>query len=100
MDLCLFLLVRFLDETGTDRRDTLRRYAYSWRGKPALAQKVILRGERLSSIAIMSTTGVLDCKITTGTVDEVMTTLAQVADLVNVMIGVTHRTHYPSYRFS
>ena len=59
----------FLDETETDRRDTLRRYAYSWRGKPALAQKLILRGERLSSIAIMSTTGVLDCKITTGTVD-------------------------------
>ena len=26
----------FLDETGTDRRDVLRRHAYSLRGKPAV----------------------------------------------------------------
>lgn len=25
----------FLDETGTDRRDALRKYSYSLRGKPA-----------------------------------------------------------------
>ena len=59
----------FLDETGTDRRDALRRYAYSWRGLPALAHKLLVRGQRLSSIAIMSTSGVLDCQVVQGTVD-------------------------------
>ena len=53
----------FVDETGTDRRDTLRRYAYSWRGKPAVAYKLLVRGQRLSSITMMSTMGVLDCQI-------------------------------------
>ena len=43
----------FLDETGTDRRDTLRKYGYSWRGKPAVAQKLLVRGQHLSLIAIM-----------------------------------------------
>ena len=59
----------FVDETGTDRRDMLRRYSYSWRGKPAVAHKLLVRGQRLSSIAMMSTMGVLDCKITVETVD-------------------------------
>ena len=59
----------FVDETGTDRRDMLRRYSYSWRGKPAVAHKLLVRGQRLSSIAMMSTMGVLDCKITAETVD-------------------------------
>ena len=53
----------FLDETGTDRRDAICRYAYSWRGKPAVAQKLLVRGHHLSTIAIMSTVGVLDCQI-------------------------------------
>jgi hypothetical protein len=43
----------FLDETGTDRRDAMRKYAYSWQGRPAVAQKLLVRGH-LSSIAIMS----------------------------------------------
>ena len=59
----------FLDETGTDRRDALRRYAYSWRGLPALAHKLLVRGQYLSSIAIMSSSGVLDCQVAQGTVD-------------------------------
>ena len=59
----------FVDETGTDRRDMLRRYSYSWRGKPAVAHKLLVRGQRLSSTAMMSTMGVLDCKITAETAD-------------------------------
>ena len=59
----------FLDETGTDRRDALRRYAYSWRGLPALAHKLLVKGQYLSSIAIMSSSGVLDCQVAQGTVD-------------------------------
>ena len=59
----------FLDETGTDRRNVLRRYAYSWRGMPAVSHRLLVRGQRLSSLAIMSTSGVLDCHIVEGTVD-------------------------------
>lgn len=56
----------FLDETGTDRRDAMRKYSYSWRGRPAVAHKLLVRGQHLSSIAIMSNTGLLDCLTVTG----------------------------------
>ena len=47
----------------------MRRYAYSFIRKPATAQRWLVRGERLSTIAMMSTAGVLDCKIVTGSVN-------------------------------
>ena len=59
----------FLDETGTDRQDAMCRYAYSFRGRPAVAQKLLGRGHHLSAIAIMSTVGVLDCQIVDCAVD-------------------------------
>ena len=59
----------FIDETGADRRDTLRKYGYSLRGKPIRSQKLIFRGERLSTLGAMSTSGVLDCKVVRGKVD-------------------------------
>ena len=51
----------FLDETGSDRRNALRRRGYSWRGKPAISHKLLVRGEHLSSIACISMQGVLEC---------------------------------------
>ena len=59
----------FVDETGTDRRDTLRRYGYSLRGKPAKAFSTYSRGNHLSALAAMSTEGVLACKIVEGGVN-------------------------------
>ena len=59
----------FLNETGTDRRDILRRYGYSWRGMPAKTNRLLVRGEHLSAVAFMSTRGVLDCKITHQTIN-------------------------------
>ena len=59
----------FLDETGTSNRDVMLKYGYSWRGRPAVAQKLLVRGQHLSSIAIMSTAGLLDCVTVTGAVD-------------------------------
>ena len=59
----------FVDETGADCRDTLCKYGYSLRGKPIRSQKLIFRGERLSTLAAMSTSGVLDCKVVRGKVD-------------------------------
>ena len=50
----------YLNETGTSNRDVMRKYGYSWRGRPAVAQKLLVRGQHLSSIAIMSNAGLLD----------------------------------------
>ena len=57
----------FVDETGADRRDCIRRFGYSIRGKPAV--KHLYRGERVSAIAAISYDGLLDCYTTLGSVD-------------------------------
>ena len=59
----------FLDESGTDRRDTLRKYGYSLRGQPARALSMLPRGVHLSAIAAMCSEGVLACKIVEGGVN-------------------------------
>lgn len=59
----------FLDETGCDRRNSLRKFGYSVRGKPARCAKLLSRGRRYSAIAIMSTSELIDCYIAADTVD-------------------------------
>ena len=49
----------FIDETGTDNRDTIRKYRYSLRGKPLKAQKLLVRGEHLSCMVAMSIEGIV-----------------------------------------
>ncbi len=56
----------FLDEIGCDRRNVLRRYAYSLRGKPAKSHKLLVRGKHLNAITFMSVSGILDCHIESG----------------------------------
>ena len=55
----------FLDETGTDQRDAIRKYGYGWRGRPIVSRKLLMRGQHLSTIAFMSTAGLLDCATVT-----------------------------------
>ena len=50
----------FVDETGTDRRDIMRKFAYSIRGKPATVSKLMVRGQRVSAVVGISNDGVLD----------------------------------------
>ena len=52
----------FIDETGADQRNTLRKYGYNLRGKPATRESLLVRGERVSAIACMSLNGILDVK--------------------------------------
>lgn len=59
----------FIDETGTDRRDSLRRYGYSLRGKTPRSSKLLCRGKHISAIAIMSCNGMLDVRIEHESVD-------------------------------
>ncbi len=44
----------FLDETGSDKRDCIRKYGYSLRGKPLVSHRLLIRGQRISAIAFMS----------------------------------------------
>ena len=59
----------FLDETGIDKWNVLRRYAYSFRGKPARSHKLLVQGKHLNAIAFMSVFGIIDCHIENGSVD-------------------------------
>lgn len=59
----------FIDETGADRRNTVRKYGYSIRGKPMKNQVLLTRGERISAIACISTAGLIDVKTVRGTTD-------------------------------
>ena len=56
-------MLLFLDETGFDNQNMLRRYAYSFRGKPARSHKLLVQGKNLNAIAFMSIFGIIDCHI-------------------------------------
>ena len=58
-----------IDETGTERRNTIRKYGYSVRGKPARSHKLLCRGQHISVTAYMSAKGLLDCKVIHGSVN-------------------------------
>ena len=58
----------FIDGSGSDNRDTLRRYGYSIRGKPPRSLKLLVRGECVSVIAAMSDDGVETLRVVRGTV--------------------------------
>ena len=53
----------FLDESGTYRRDSLRKFGYSMRGKCTRSHKLLVRGRRISVIAAMSSNGMLDYRL-------------------------------------
>lgn len=59
----------FVDETGADRRDTIRKHGYSMRGKPLVSHKLLIRGEHVSAIACISLAGVLDVMTVRETTD-------------------------------
>ncbi len=59
----------YVNEMGTDRRDALRKYGYSLRGKRATSQTLFVRGQRVSAVGVLSAAGMLDCHIVPGTVN-------------------------------
>lgn len=62
-------LLIFVDETGADRRDCLRRCAYGMKGIPAVARKFTFRGDRVNAICAISMDGLLDFYTTTSSVN-------------------------------
>ena len=59
----------FVDETGTDRCDALRKFEYSLRGKKATSQILLVWGQGESAVRVMSAEGILDCHIVSGNVN-------------------------------
>ena len=59
----------WLDETGCDRRNTLRKYRYSLQGIPVCDHRLLVQGKRYSAIPVMSLDGIHDVYVTKGTVN-------------------------------
>ena len=49
----------WVDETGADRRNFVRKYGYSLRGERAIQHRFIVRGKRINAIAAISTIGLI-----------------------------------------
>ena len=60
----------WIDETGSDRRNCLRKYGYSLRGYRAVKNSLIIsRGQRVNAIAAITQQGLLSYQLVTSTVD-------------------------------
>lgn len=59
----------FLDETGSDNRDHIRKFGYSLRGETPIYHRFLVRGTRISTVTALSSEGIIDYQFTTGTVN-------------------------------
>ena len=57
----------FLDETGADCQNAMRKYGYRMRAMPLVSHQPLVWGERVSALAIISVSGLLDVKVVRGT---------------------------------
>ena len=58
----------WVDETGSDARDHIRRYGYALRGMTPTTHRLLARGKRVNAIAGFTSDGVVAVDIVTGTV--------------------------------
>ena len=59
----------FVDETGTDCRDAIRKYGYGLRGRPPRSYKFLIRGERINAVTAMNQEGILALRTVRGSVN-------------------------------
>ena len=59
----------WIDETGCDLQNALRKYGYAIRGLPPQDYSLTLRGKRYSAIGILSMEGIKDVYIAEGSVN-------------------------------
>ena len=62
-------MIVWLDETGSDRRNSVRAYGYGLRGLTPVTHKLNVWGKRISGIGIMSMCGIEDAYIYEGSVN-------------------------------
>lgn len=53
-------MVVFIDETGCDRRNSIRQLGYGIRGITSITHRLLIYGQRISAIGVMPTRGVED----------------------------------------
>jgi hypothetical protein len=56
----------WLDETGYDNRNYMRRYGYSIKGQVPVCTRLLVRGQRISAIAAITSDGLLSLELSTG----------------------------------
>ena len=59
----------YVDETGSDARNFARIFGYSLRGMRTEVPSLLVRGQRISAMAVIDHNGLVDVKLTTGTVN-------------------------------
>ena len=59
----------WLDETGCDNRNCMRKYGYAIRGETPEYHRLLVRGQRISAIAAISVDGLLAVDLFKGTVN-------------------------------
>ena len=59
----------WIDETGCDRRNIMRKWGYSLRGIQPRDYRILARGKRYSAIPVMSLEGIHDVYLAEGTVN-------------------------------
>ena len=59
----------WVDETGCDRQNSMRKFGYSVRGIPPRDHRLLARGVRYSGIAVMFLEGMQDVQLVEGTVN-------------------------------
>ena len=57
----------WVDETGSDNRNQVRKFGYALRGLPPVYHRFLVRGTRISTILAMSSEGVVTYEMITGT---------------------------------
>ena len=63
------VMLVWIDETGCDQRNSLRRCGYSIRGILPRDHRLLIRGTRYSAIPVMSLQGIHDVQVVEGTVN-------------------------------
>ena len=63
-------MIVWIDETGSDRRESFRRFGYHIRGMTPISYTLKHQGKRLSTVAALPTRGIEDIEIDTGTFNE------------------------------
>ena len=59
----------WVDETGSDKRDHVRKYGYAIQGTTPVTRRLFARGQRVNAIAALSAQGVIALEIVTGSVN-------------------------------
>jgi len=59
----------WVDETSCGKKDHIRNFGYAFRGEPPVYRRLV-RGKRISAIAVICSEGLVDYELHSGTMDK------------------------------